>query len=191
MFPVFARMCVYLFSLTWCLPSLAAKACQLLRRQNKKRGDRMCVCVLVRLCVRGVVLQAASPWDRARWSPQAKQVGPVYLLHSGSRQLRFRLIRGTDQASVPKNKAFTHLHPLPTLLHLIVFTEIRLLQMLFLEGWDLTLSLSLWLRNICSHRYGVFVFFFFTFLSKIRIVGAKFEFEVVLERKRCQTVFSL
>lgn len=42
-------------SLTWCLPSLAAKACQLLRDKNKNRGEQrgdtrytnMCVCVTV------------------------------------------------------------------------------------------------------------------------------------------------
>lgn len=42
-------------SLTWCLPSLAAKACQLLRDKNKNRGEQrgdtrytnMCVCITV------------------------------------------------------------------------------------------------------------------------------------------------
>lgn len=102
-------------SLTWCLPLLAAKACQLLRDKNKNRGEQrgdtrytsayVCVCVLLCACI----LQAASPWDRARWSPQAKQVGPVYLLHSGSCQFRFQLSRNTAQASLPKAPHLTAL----------------------------------------------------------------------------------
>lgn len=111
MFPVFVQMCVYLFSLTWCLPSLAAKACQRLRSKNKKKGDTTCV-----RCV--CILQAASPWDRARWSPQAKQVGPVYLLHSGSCQLHFQLSHNTDQAPVPKNNVLILPHLFSTLLPL-------------------------------------------------------------------------
>lgn len=100
-------------SLTWCLPSLAAKACQLLRDKNKNRGEQrgdtgytnMCVCVLLCACI----LQSASPWDRAIWSPQAKQVGPVYLPHSGSCQFRFQHSRNTAQASLPKTPHLTAL----------------------------------------------------------------------------------
>lgn len=119
-----ACSCVYACfscSLTWCLPLLEAKACHLLRDESKNRGEQSgdtrytCVFVSIALCACACVwiLQAGAPWDKTRWSPQAKQVGPVYLLHSGSCQFRFQLSCNTVQTVLPKTP-----HLIALLLHL-------------------------------------------------------------------------
>lgn len=86
---------------TACSQSLSSFERQKHKQRRAERGTpgiRVCYGVCLRVCI----LQAASPGDRARWSPPAKQVGPVYLLLSGSCQFRSQLSRNTFSASVPK-----------------------------------------------------------------------------------------
>lgn len=99
-------------SLTWCLPSLAAKACQLLRDKNKNRGEQrgdtrytnMCVCITV--CVHPAGCFAMR---QGHMVTPGKAGWPVYLPHSGSCQFRFQRSRNAAQALLPKTPHLTAL----------------------------------------------------------------------------------
>lgn len=120
------RVRTYLFSLTWCLPSLAAKACQLFRNKNKKRGDAECVCVCAS-CRR--VRHETGPDGHLRQS----RLGLFTCFTLGHVSFVFSLAATRIKTRCQQSGAF--IPPPPQRLRRDTFSP---LQNVFLEVWDVT-----------------------------------------------------